>query len=236
MQKKVLRDLIERAKDHSSLAAVFDLDSTLFNVAPRITAIYQAFARDFAEKHPNEAKVLEKAEQLFHDWGIQPTLDRIGLAQSPQDFHEDLQQFWNDKFHSGEFLHHDLPIPGAIDYVNQLHEQGSKIIYLTGRDVHRYQPETKTILGKTGFPVDSDQVILALKPDKSMNDAKFKLDYLRGLTHKFSEIWFFDNEAVNVNLVAQNLPLIKTILFDSTHSGKEEPLETLLRIKDFLHE
>ncbi|GAH00209.1 unnamed protein product, partial [marine sediment metagenome] len=41
---------------------------------------------------------------------------------------------WRKKFFNGEYLKYDEPVPGSVEFVNELSDSGALIIYLTGRD------------------------------------------------------------------------------------------------------
>lgn len=233
-QQKLLKKIVKHAQDSSNMAAVFDIDSTLYNVSTRITQILRAFSQDphMRERYPKETLTLATAEQHPRDWGIQLTLEKIGLANSSKEFHKEVFDFWYERFHSSDFLKYDIPFDGASDFVNRLQKEGAKIIYLTGRDVKRYKKGTLEVFHSSDFPSD-ENVTFALKPDMKMEDATFKKEYLEKLSQTFNDIWFFENEPVNVNLVAKTLPQVNIVFYDSTHSGKEDPLPDLVRISGF---
>lgn len=238
-QSQILSHVLEQTRKYrdgnGKVAAVFDLDSTLFNVAPRITSILREFAThpEYANLYPEECRLLARAEQHPRDWGIEITLQKIGLRHSRDGFFERLHQYWLRHFHASSHLHHDEPVPGSQDYVRKLHEHGAHIHYLTGRDIPRYGEGTPRVLLEKNFPLHGENVVLALKPDKNIPDAPFKRDYLARILSDYEQIWFFENEPVNVNLVLHDVPEIKIVFFDSTHSGKEQPHESLVRIKSF---
>ena len=237
-QKEIFDLVLEMAENHAEdFAAVFDLDSTLFNVAPRITKIINEFAaeEEMKKKFPEECRALESATHHPLDWGIEVTCRKAGLSSSSEDFHRSIFDYWFDRFHSNDYLVHDEPIEGAIEFVQSVHSAGARVIYLTGRDVHRYGDGTVKILEHHGFPV-GENAEAALKPHKKMADAPFKHDFIAELLASHKEVWFFENEPVNINLVAQQLPEIKLVFFDGAHSGKEEPLDSIWRIKNFKHE
>jgi hypothetical protein len=74
-----------------------------------------------------------------------------------------------------------------------------------------------------------------LKPQKGLNDAKFKSDWFADLpSEKYGKIWFFENEPVNVNLVKLQHQHVEIVFLDSTHSGKEQPHPDLPKVINFL--
>ena len=235
-QLKPLEFILKLAETKKSkLALVFDLDSTLFDVSPRITEIIREFAADDTMKKDfaKECAVLASCTHQPNDWGVETTCEKLGLADSSEKFHRAIAEFWAKRFHSNEYLKYDRPMPGAVEYVNTAAATGAKIIYLTGRDTTRYLRGTIEVLQRDGFP-QAPPVITMLKPQKDMDDAPFKKDYLKSLTYKFDDIWFFDNEPANVNLVERELPEVDIVFFDGAHSGKEQPNQNIkYQISDF---
>ncbi|MBC85822.1 MAG: hypothetical protein CL677_01480 [Bdellovibrionaceae bacterium] len=216
--KQVIED-IEKQSDQ--VLCVFDLDSTLFNVSPRT----QHILRMYPDQSP-EAKTFGASSEMLRevivepqDWGIKQALSRHQVTGTI-DFFESVREFWMKHFFSGEFLHIDEPYEGAIDYVNELHKRGAKIIYLTGRDQHRMGESTKKSLLSNNFPLDEDHLLM-LKPTTAIRDSVFKAEVFAQLEKDHSTIWFFENEPVNINVVQNLFPQVKMIYMDSTHSGRE---------------
>ncbi|RYZ77194.1 MAG: hypothetical protein EOP05_02635 [Proteobacteria bacterium] len=112
-------------------------------------------------------------------------------------------------------------------------KRGAHITYLTGRDVPRMRVGTVKTLAAQGFPVDGPGVEVILKPKADMDDARFKVDYMKTLLPQYKRIWLFENEPVNLNLAAKELPDVQLVFIDSCHSGREEVAETLDRITHF---
>jgi hypothetical protein len=229
LSQALLKQILEAAKAHSQdagapLLAVFDLDSTLFDVSHRIQYIVRAFAQDkeMQTRWPHECQVLTAAEIDPRDWGIRSAMTRLGLDTSNPRFFAEARDYWAKHFFSNDHLHRDQPYPGAVEYVNRLAKAGAEIMYLTGRDVKRMGEGTVKSLEQWKFPLpkDSPRVHVRLKPDQVMDDAEFKRDTLAALEKSHPEIWFFENEPVIVNMVLQDCPSVEIIFMDSTHSGR----------------
>lgn len=213
-----------RSKNAQSLA-VFDLDSTLFDVSPRLLKILHDFAalEDSRKKYPEACEIMKTVETRRSDWGIKQALIRAGLDHHHPEFHLDLKNFWEQSFFSNQYLQYDIPYDGAVEFVNKLQEGGVEIAYLTGRDIHRMGTGTGEILRKWGFPLGDSQSQLVLKPQKGMDDARFKSDWFFAIPeNKYEKIWFFENEPVNIHLIRQEHPHVDIVFFESTHSGKAE--------------
>jgi len=234
----VLHQILHEAWDHSQsgrpFLAVFDLDSTLFDLTGRVTKIIDHFRQMDANqmRFPEECRLLENLKIHRSDWGLRAPLERLGISCDGP-FFKALHEHWAEAFFSNRFLHYDEPLPGAVDFVQTLHKLGAHIMYLTGRDVPRMGEGTyKSLLNKK-FPVDHPTVQLVLKPHPHLDDASFKTDVLREIEARYERIWFFENEPVNLHLVARECPSIKLVFIESTHSGREEPAPFLERITHF---
>lgn len=240
MSSNVLTRILDEASRAKTkqipFLAVFDLDSTLFDLTLRMCRIVDAFADDpkFQHRYPGDAEKLKSLPIKPSDWGLSEALGRVGInKETHADLYRDLHTHWAECFFSDNFLHHDEPLPGSVDYVKRLRAAGAEIMYLTGRDVPRMLEGTKRSLRERGFPLDEPGIELRLKPVAEWDDAEFKVDVLRESAHRFGQIYLFENEPVNLNLVAEKLPDIALVYIDSCHSGREEVSPTLDRIEHF---
>jgi hypothetical protein len=222
--------LSERAQGRQTLA-VFDLDSTIFNVSPRTQRIFNEFLaqEDIRTKYPKEVEFLHGLVILPQDWGIKQAIVRSGL-KSTDDFYMKIRDFWRKNFFSSSYLQHDRPYAGAIEYVQALASKGIEIYYLTGRDEQNMRLGTVASLAQWGLPVLNEHTHLIMKPVKgSAEDEDFKEMKLRQLMQKYERpsIWFFENEPLIIEKVVQsNLP-VKVIWVDTTHSGRAAAPENL---------
>lgn len=221
---KISREL--RAQNLRSLA-VFDLDSTLFNVSTRTRQILAEFAEAYNQP------ALKAVEVKMEDWGIKEAVFRAGYTiEKDQELLMSLRDFWRDRFFSNDYIHYDVPYAGAVSYVLELAETGCEIKYLTGRDQHRMGKGSEEVLKKWGFPCETGQLVL--KPERTLDDELFKNDWFLDLDRTpYSKIYFFENEPVNINAVAKSCPEIEIIFIETTHARKQEVTLPLLRIKHF---
>ncbi len=234
--ERILHEAWEFSQAKRPFLAVFDLDSTLFDLTLRVSSIVDEFALDPASvaRFPRECEALKKVQILSTDWGLDEPLSRIGItkATSP-DFMHALHECWAAGFFSNDFLIYDEPLPGAVEYVQELHQLGAHIMYLTGRDIPRMEVGTAKSLRDRGFPMDAETVQMILKPVAELDDAHFKLEVLQKAEETYERIWLFENEPVNLNLVAKHCPEIGLVFIDSVHSGREEVDATLDSIRHF---
>jgi hypothetical protein len=218
---------------------VFDLDSTLFDVSPRLQKILMDFAHhpEFSELYPESVELMKKIQTHRTDWGIKKALLRVGLENHSSEFHESVKSFWIENFFSNHYVHYDVPYEGAPEFVQKVYTCGADVVYLSGRDRSGMEKGTIEVLRRYQFPIDGAQARVELKPQKGTDDAEFKKDWFLSLPDAtYEQIWFFENEPLNVNLIREHFRHIDIIFFDSTHAGKAEPPADLPRILHFLLE
>ncbi len=213
---------------------VFDLDSTLFNVAPRTEQILKEYAQLYDQQEFTNLKVHPK------DWGLKEILIRQGYDFSASNFdniklHKKLVDFWSEKFFSNKYLHYDTPYLGAVHFVQTLCRKNIDVHFLTGRDIFRMGSGTYDVLLKWGFPILTKSH-LHLKPHKEIDDHKFKLDWVIDFKQKHpnTKIFFFENEPVNINAIGLKIKDIELVYMDSTHSRKETVFVPVTTIENFV--
>ncbi len=216
--------------------AVFDLDSTLFDVSPRLERILLDFASFPVNQRrfPEQVSLLKNIKVLRKDWGIAGALTRVGLDDQHPEFQEAVRAYWQKNFFSNHYLQFDNIYDGALEFVQACDQAGAEIAYLTGRDVERMGIGSEEVLRDWNFPLH-EKAKLVLKPHRSMDDAQFKTDYfVEADKQGFEKIYFFENEPVNLVHLQQFCPHVQMIFFDSTHAGKAVPPEDIPTIMDFL--
>ncbi len=225
----ILTEAISLAKQGQKLKVVFDIDSTLLDVNPRIYEVLTDFVKLYENQYKEFCEPLRNIKLGPKDYGLNNALIKVGLHQSPLDFLDTLKGFWVKNFFSSDYLHKDEPYEGAVEFVREL-ERHAQVIYLTGRDVERMGRGTVSSLVERGFPVNTQNTELILKPNKEMDDAVFKKDYLNSLK---GPIWFIENEPENIHLALRECPHVRIVFFDSVHLGKAEAPVGLPTITSF---
>lgn len=243
-QKKILKpnQILLQIKELTSQSSqkplvVFDLDSTLFDVSPRLekALIDISLTPEFIQRFPEVNSYFRNIKTLRNDWGFIKVLRRAGVDHNHYELFDYIREAWIKRFFSNEYIHFDVPYEGASFFVNQLHKMQVPIAYLTGRDVARMEKGSREVLLKWDFPLNEDSAKLVLKPHKDMDDAQFKCDWFKSLNFsEYSKVYLFENEPVNINLIKKEIPNVEMVFFDSTHSGKEPPPSEVLTIVDYL--
>lgn len=236
MLEQILGKIQELTQQGQKSLVVFDLDSTLFDVSPRLERILLDFAASplNQKRFPEQIPLLKTIKTLRSDWGIKGALERVGLDGHHVVFQEAIKEYWLKSFFSNHYLQFDGLYDGALEFVKAVEKAGADIAYLTGRDVERMGTGTLEVLKQWDFPL-SDKATLVLKPHRGMDDAQFKTDWFIEADKKnYTKIYFFENEPVNLHHLAQFCPHVEMIFFESTHAGKAEPPVDIPRIMNFL--
>ncbi len=234
--EKILTKAAEATANGRRCLAIFDLDQTLFDLSARVQNIVRAFTCDPSqrERFPAACSLVEKAQVFVTDWGIEGALTRAGLdLQEHSDFIRDLHLHWEEFFFSNHYLHADEPLKGAVEFTQALVEHDVEIIFLSGRDVARMSEGTLASLKFHKFPINEGGENLVLKPLAEMDDAEFKLAFISGSIDDYDQVWLFENEPVNLNLIRANCPSVELIFVETSHSGREQVPEDLPRIRSF---
>lgn len=202
------------------VAVVFDLDSTLFSVSPRIQAILRQLGNEpeFINRFAQAADILRDIEVLPTDWGVKTVLQRQAV-QPDGELVRIVRQYWRQHFFASHLLHVDEIYPSANEYVNHLHELGADIHYLTGRPETPMRPGSLKALAQWGFPLAGENRLI-MKPSDVLMDESFKAGVLKDLVHHYDHIWFFENEPVIIDLVREQVPQVRIVFVHSTHSGR----------------
>ncbi|OFZ19009.1 MAG: hypothetical protein A2Z20_11555 [Bdellovibrionales bacterium RBG_16_40_8] len=231
--KRVLNTILQARND--TPLVIFDLDSTLFDVSHRTQLIIEAFANEskFKKLYTDETTRLLSVRVASEDWGLSESLIKANFNPT-KNFFKDLYNYWRKYFFSSRYLYADLPYKGAVEYVNELYNNGVKIFYLTGRDEKNMRSGTVKSLTHWKFPTNNLESILLMKPTKgSIKDDDFKSHMLLKLKHLSKHIWFFENEPIIIDKVRRSLPEIKVVWVDTTHSGRAQPPKNLTVIREY---
>lgn len=225
---------IQAAREGERLPlVVFDLDSTLFATAGRNMHILNDFATAYRQDHDGLENLISTVEHHDLGWDIRAPLIARGVQD--QDLLSSLLSFWKDRFFTDEYVVHDFPNPGAIDYVRAVHEAGALVYYLTGRHVNGMSHGTVQALTDNHFPYWRGRAILHLKPSFTMDDALYKKEAIGDInSHGGEVVATFDNEPANCNIFQSSFPNALNFFVDTEHSPEPAPLDpALIHIRDF---
>jgi hypothetical protein len=216
---------------------LFDLDSTLYEVGHRTLAIIQ----DWNKSPKAPVSIQEELNQLKLEhigYSLSDLARNLGLEPTHPEIQKDLNEikpFWWDRFFSNEFLAHDKPYPGAVEFAQQLFKLGAHIIYLTGREENKMLQMTIDNLKRDQFPWCERNTTLLMKPSGQILDVAHK----QSVKHKVNKVGTllasFENEPVNIVALSKTFPESMHIFMDSIYSDHpSEPGNWLYKINSFL--
>jgi len=229
----VLGRVLEAACRHGEQGiVVFDLDSTLFDNRPRQVRIL----REFGEARGIPELAASALEHWTSSWLVREAMIAAGLEPARAEaLFADFQAFWRPRFFSSEYCLEDTPLPGAVEFVQEVHRTGARIVYCTGRN-EEMRPGTVESLGRWGFPAPPmDRVQLWMKPGQEVPDDEYKRDVRAALAAAGTVVALFDNEPTHINGYHEGFPEALAVHVATDHSGRPvQVLPTIPAIPDFL--
>jgi len=226
-----LREVIRRTQASDRPVAVFDLDGTLLDNRPRTVAILRELAHHWREhevRH-SHAKPLYGASVDRTVYSLSDNLEVLGVHE---DHHGPAFDFWKERFFHDDYMHHDVALPGAVDYVRAVYAAGANLVYLTGRDLPGMALGTFKSLRDEGFPIGVVGTELVVKPDFETPDPVFKQDVAEALSRLGEVVASFDNEAANCNLLLKEHPESLTFFVDTLCAPNPPALHPEVRVID----
>ena len=122
-----------------------------------------------------------------------------------------------------------------MEFVNQLHQKGAMIVYLTGRDVPLMAFGTYDQLKQHGLPIEVDRTRLILKPKRHIDDLDFKAGVAKLAKEWGTVVASFENEPKNLVAMAKEFaPETMNIFIESVSSDHPAPAgKGVYRIREF---
>lgn len=212
--------------------AVFDLDSTLFDNRPRQVRIL----REFGEAQGIPELAASSLEHWTSAWLLLEAMVSAGLAPARAEaLFPAFRDFWQPRFFHSDYCVEDTPLPGAVDFVKEVHARGARIIYCTGRQ-EAMREGTEQSLRAHGFPAPGEaRAALWMKAGDHVVDDDYKRDVRAGLAAEGRVIALFDNEPTHINGYFEGFPDAHVVHLATDHSGR--PVEVhpeIPAIPDFL--
>jgi len=221
------KDIELKNKTYKERAWVFDLDSTLFCLAPRIHNIFLEFVRAHPQPKAIWMQLLNHLNPSIQRYSIEetfcelfaPWMGRDQARLEANSLWQEFSPFWMEHFFEDRHIHYDVPYPGAQEFVSSVKKLNRKVIYLTGRDRLGSGQGTLAHLKKCGFEMSPDEV-LVMKPSRHLDDVAFKESAAKLLKSQFDVEGLIDNEPENLMMFAKIFPEAEIILFHSVMSGR----------------
>ena len=192
--------------------------------------------REFADVH--DFPLMAKAEPVhFPTWSSRDSMALLGMDKSQIDeIIPDYLDFWSERFFTSDYCKLDIPINGAVKFVNAVHNAGGIVTYLTGRD-ETMREGTMASFRQYGFIAPgSDQVSLIMKPDADAPDDDYKHKALQEIKQHSELVAAFDNEPTHINSYRALFPDSICVHLDTDHSMRQvRLLPGVISIRDFEH-
>lgn len=218
---------------------VFDLDSTLYEVAPRTFRIIQEWLESAeSQKFKPVREALLRLRENQVGYSLKDTLRTLGLNPVMEDdvvmAWQELKAFWLERFFTSRYLPSDRPYPGAAAFAREVYGLGAEIVYLTGRDEPGMGEGTRANLARDGFPWDTERTHALLKASDEMTDLEHKKQAGAWLAGHGTLVASFENEPLNLVSLAELFPGAMHVFVETVCSDREAPVyEGLYRIKGF---
>ena len=145
------------------------------------------------------------------------------------------KSYWRKRFFGNEYVIHDEPTRGAVDFVQKAYELGAKVIYLTGRDVPLMSFGTFDQLKRHDLPIEQERSRLILKPKRSVDDLEFKSQTAKLIMEWGEVVASFENEPKNLVAMANVFePTTMNVFIQSISSDHAAPAgKNIYRIHHF---
>jgi hypothetical protein len=248
--EEVLTQVLARTADHftqtsqSPRAALnkrpvilLDLDSTLYEVAPRNMRIFSEWAKAHPLPELEEIRTALVNASIGHiGFSVEDTLHALEMKHHP---HWDtaltsIRKFWFERFFTNEYLQYDVAYEGAASFTQKLHEMGAEIVYLTGRDEPHMGDGTRANLVRDGFAWNVPRTRLFMKPNFHMKDLDYKREAVASLRTIGTLIASFENEPPNIVAFHKLFPEAMHVFVDTVCSETQAlPCDGLYRIDSF---
>ena len=231
---------VEKVKVAGKLpVVVFDLDSTLLDVSRRSYEILREWLAHPEHHSFSETIQSLKSVQPHHmRYSLEDVWEQHQISYQDEPYASQLKhakEFWRKRFFGHDYLKHDEPTEGALQFVKKLHEMGTKIVYLTGRDVPLMYFGTVDQLKQHALPIEVDRTRLILKPKRHLDDITFKSGAAATIMAFGEVVASFENEPKNLVAMAKVYkPETMNIFIETVSSDHPAPVGVgLYKIKNF---
>ena len=236
--EEVLERVVKGAFSQPGVQILLDLDSTLYEVAPRTFQILREWVKTAeAAQFYQVKRALESLEIDQVGYSLRDTLAATGLNLASAEVKTAFRlakPFWFERFFSDSYLKYDRPYSGAKDFVRAIESSGANIVYLTGRDEPGMGKGTRSVLERDGFPVEGKQIRFLLKPAREGDDHIHKVNAVRSLKQRGPILASFENEPKNLVAMYQEAPeAIHVFVHTVCSDHPVEPGQGLYRVKGF---
>ncbi len=192
---------------------VFDLDHTLYDGRPRTLMILAEFAATLPVHQQQHGVAIRSLSLDRIAYLLGDTLGAAGIIDPA--VVKAAEDHWKPRFFSDDYLQLDVPLPGAVAYVQDLWQRGAVVVYLSGRNAPAMLRGTTASLQQWGFPIGVGGTQLVLKPAFDMADEAFKHTAFAQISALGTVVASFENEPGNLGAMATAWPEALPVFLDT---------------------
>lgn len=200
---------------------LLDLDSTLYEVAPRTLRILRDALQALGDQAPSAVQDAFKTLKA-PGYSLEDTWRGLGLCLKDAQLgaaRGQMQAHWREAFFSNDYLDHDVAYDGAAEFAQALHALGAELVYLTGRDEPGMREGTLRVLKRDGFPL-GDRTHLRMKASREIDDVAHKVGAAQALAREGLVVASLENEPRNFVALFEAFPDALHVFVDSVCSDK----------------
>lgn len=217
---------IERAVDREVRSGripivVFNIDGCVLDNRPRS----QAILRDFVASSETYSAISDSVQAIGIEEIDYFVVDSFRGAGIHNLFIlESALKFWSENFFSNKYVRHDMPVGGAVGYINRLHDAGALIVYISGRGAPNMWEGTTASLQQCGFPVGTSRTLLVMKPTPREDNIEYKRREYARIARLGRVIGAFENDPRAGEAMARAFPQADIVLVRRPHPRAEARL------------
>lgn len=201
---------------------VFNIDGTIFDNRPRSQAILRDFIAYGGDSYAEIADSVYALRQDSINYYVVDSFRSAGIANLF--FMESALKYWSDHFFSNRYVVYDLPINGSVAFINEMHDAGALIVYLSGRGRTTMLEGTIQSLNMAGFPVASSRTLLVMKPSPRENNLTYKAREYQSIARLGKVVAAFENDPRAAVAMQGAWPHAQIIVIATPHEGDTAPL------------
>lgn len=236
----VLRSISSFAEVETPVV-ITDLDETIVDSTARHFYSYQRTITEMCgvNREGSCGKVaglnLEEFLALPNRYDKNPLLDRVGVPKGK--WRDELTKRESDIYLSGAFLELDQSVPGATEFVQQLHYRGAKVFFVSSRFDETQRRGTIQSLRHLGLLAphsDGSEVILRPAGMSSIDFKRKSFATIREWARRNGSgvRLVMENEPENMNAMAEMFPGAWSVFVEGAYLKEEKVQGDPIRVKN----
>jgi hypothetical protein len=233
--EKIVDTLKNRWHDDPWPVAVVDLDETLIDSTARRFYAYQEVAiRGDCGIECGKLLGLNIADflSLENRYDLNKLFDQIGIENGT--LREAIFHSANDFYLSDRFMDLDQMLPGALEFIEKLHQAGVSLFYVSSRYEDTQNYGTLKSLKKFGLLKEHDRLILRPRGMSSIEFKKRAYSKIAEDVYGNSSVELvMENEPENMNALTDRFPFATAIFIEGAYYKYEALKGRPLKLRDY---